>query len=247
MKKILTQSLVVLTLLLTLSISSLSAKPLDRGIVKHVFMPKGQWFMGLNGGYTQLSSEDYQFLMIDNLKANMYTAGGRMSVGYTFTNDIAAGISFQYDRTQVKIDDVDIKLSEDMVFSVKDYYSIQHVYTASAFLRTYINIGDSKRFGLFNDLKFNFGGGQGKIYRGTGDVMQGTYEKITKMGVVLSPGVSVFATDFMAVEASIGILGLNYTRTEQITNQVYQSSFESFNADFKINLLSVSLGLTFFF
>lgn len=239
--------LITILATLVLSAEAIPPKRIDRGITKQTFIPKGQIFAGGTLTYFQTSSDDFQVLMIDGLQGDAYNAGGRVMFGYAFANDVAAGVSFAYTRTMVKIDDVDIKLSEDMVFSIKDYYSLQHVYTGTAFLRTYINIGNSKRFGLFNDVRFNFGGGQGRIMRGAGEAMQGTYEKIQKIGPTLSPGLAVFVTDFMAIEASIGILGVGYNKTEQITNQVYQGSFETFSADFKINLLSVGLGISFYF
>lgn len=220
---------------------------IDRGIEKKTFIPKGTIIAGGTFNYTNLGAGDYTFLLFDNLSASAYLLGAKAFVGYVFRDDLAAGISFDYSRTKVQIDNVDIKLSEDMVFAIKDYYTIQQVYTATAFLRTYINIGDSKRFGLFNDLKFSFGGGQGKMYTGKGEELSGTYEKIEKVGLVLSPGVSIFMTDFLTVEASIGILGIQYSRTEQVTNQVSQGYFESFDASFKLNLLSVNLGLAFYF
>ncbi len=222
---------------------------IDRGIKTQTFIPKGTLFFGGTVSYSNLESTDYKFIILDNLKANSTLISAKAFIGYAFANNVAAGVAFDYSRNLIKIDNVDLNLSEDLNFAVTDYYSIQQVYTASAFLRTYINIGNSKRFGMFNDIKVYFGGGQGKVTSGVegNSSFTGTYEKINKLGIVLQPGISVFATDFMAVEASIGILGVEYSRTEQITNQVYQGSVESFSASFKLNLLSIGLGLSFYF
>lgn len=239
--------MVVVMLMASIPVASAQKKKIDRGIEKQIFVPRGTIFVGGTFNYNDLGSGDFKFLLFDNLSTSAYLLGAKAFVGYAFRNDIAAGLSFDYSRTRVAIDNVDIALSEDMVFAIKDYYTIQQVYTATAFLRTYINIGSSKRFGLFNDLKFSFGGGQGKIMTGKGEALSGTYEKIQNVGLLVSPGITVFMTDFMSVEASIGIMGLKYSRTEQITDQVYQGHWESFNASFKINLLSVGLGMAFYF
>lgn len=220
---------------------------IDRGIETLTFIPKGTIFAGGTIGYTNIDSKDFKFLILDNIGASAYLLNGKVMVGYAFRDDIAAGISFDYSRTFAKIDNLDLSLSEDMSFGIKDFESIQQVYTATAFLRTYINIGRSKRFGMFNDVKVSFGGGQGKVLNGKGEALVGTYQKVTNVGLLLSPGISVFATDFMAVEASIGILGLQYSRTDQISNQVYVGSFETIDASFKLNILSVSLGIAFYF
>ncbi len=236
--------LVVFALLLA---NTTMAQKMDRDIKSTVYMPKGQWFVGGTASYFEANGEDYKFLMIDDLQTKAYTLTGKVQFAYTFTNDIAAGLALDYSRTQVQIDDVSINLSEDMIFGIEDYYSVRHVYTATAFLRTYLALGESKRFALFNDVRFNFGGGQGKIYNGVGQELVGTYEKITQMGVTISPGLSAFVTNSMSIEASVGILGVNYNRTEQITNQVYQGSFETVSANFKVNLFSIQLGMSFYF
>lgn len=233
--------------LLTLASLSAPKDKVDRGINRKTFVPKGQWIMGGTISYRQYTSDDYKFLLLKNISGDVFNVQGRLMAAYTFANDVAAGVSFNYSRSKVAINSLDINLSEDMAFSINDSYTLQHVFTGSAFLRTYLNIGNSGRFGLFNDVRISFGGGQGKMLSGTGDDLVGTYEKIQKVGLYLAPGISVFATDFMAVEAQISLIGLSYTRTEQITNQVSSGSWESIGADFKTNLLSIALGISFYF
>lgn len=220
---------------------------IDRGVEQKTFVAKGTWFGGGRISYTDIGAGNYKFLLFDNLSAKSFLFGAKIFAGYTFANNVAAGVSFDYSRTLIKIDNVDMNLGSGLNFQIKDFYSIQQIYTATAFLRTYINIGNSKRFGMFNDIRAYFGGGQGKVTNGSGAELTGTYEKILKMGVVLAPGISVFATDFMTVEATIGIFGIEYSRTEQISNQVYQGSFETFNASFQLNLLSIGLGIALYF
>ena len=58
------------------------------------------------------------------------------------------------------------------------------------------------------------------------------------------PGLSVFVTNEVAVEVSVGIMGFNYNKTVQTTNQVDKSVMESSGANCKINPLSVGLGMS---
>lgn len=220
---------------------------IDRGIEKQVFIPKGTIFVGGTANYMNVNATDFKFLILTDIKANGFMLGAKIAAGYAFANDVAAGVQFDYSRTVVAIDNVDLSLGDDLSFGVKDFSSIQQIYTGTAFLRMYINMGKSRRIGMFNDVKVSLGGGQGKIINGKGEALEGTYQKISNVGLILQPGLSIFATDFMTVEASIGILGLQYTRTEQISNQVYVGSFETLDASFKFNLLSVALGISFYF
>lgn len=248
MKKMVKKLLLLLSVVLVST--SVIAKPLEkveRGINKRTFVPKGQWIAGGTVSYHQYTADDFKFVMLNNISGQAYNVNGRLMAAYTFADDIAAGVSFSYDRSKVDISSLDINLSEDMNFEIKDSYTIQHVFHGSAFLRTYLNLGNTGRFGLFNDVRISFGGGQGKIIDGKGGAMTGTYEKIQKVGLYIAPGLSVFVTDFLAIEAQVNLLGVSYTRTEQITNQVSSGSWEAISADFKTNLLSIGLGLSFFF
>ena len=59
------------------------------------------------------------------------------------------------------------------------------------------------------------------------------------------PGITAFVTNNVALEVSVGLVGLNYQKIVQRTNQVEQSVMESSGANYKINLLNLSLGISF--
>lgn len=219
----------------------------DRGIVQQTFMPKGMWFFGGNISYTQHNNDDFKmFGLLKDFSSRGYTLAIRPLAGYTFANNMGAGLSFTYQRTMLQIDNVNLSLGDDLNFGISDLYNVEHVYTGTLFLRNYINLGNSRRFALINDFKLQMGGGQGKMINGKGESMEGTYTKIYNIGVVCSPGVSVFINDFASVEATIGVLGFQYKRTEQITNQVHTGSRQTSGANFKIDIFSIALGMTFY-
>lgn len=218
----------------------------DRGITVQTFMPKGMWFFGGNISYTQHNNDDFKMLgLLQDFSSRGYTFAVRPMAGYSFANNLAAGLAFTYERTMLQIDNVSLSLG-DLSFGISDSYNIEHVYTGTIFLRNYINLGNSRRFALINDLKLQLGGGQGKMINGTGDDMSGTYTKIYKLGLVCSPGIAVFINDFAAVEATIGVLGFQYKRTEQTTDQIHHASRQTSGANFKIDIFSIALGMTFY-
>lgn len=239
----------LLSVVLLLSVIGADAREkFDRGIQPRTFIPKGQIFGGGTISFNQYNIEDSKLLiLLTDVNAKMYTLGGRLFGGYAFANDLAVGVSFKYGRNMADLKNLNLSLTDDLSFGIQDFSYLEHTYTGSAFLRTYINLGESKRFGLYNDFKFSFGGGQGRTITGKGDALKGMYTKVQTVGLILSPGVTVFVNNFMAVEASVGILGVEYKRVEQTTNQVYQGSRESFSANFKIDLFSIGLGVAFYF
>lgn len=244
-RKILYTSLLLLVLLPTVGYAQ-SRKKFDRGVVKQTFVPKGQWFAGGTLSYSEHSNDNYKFIVLEDFTSQGYTLGVKPFFGYTIADNMGIGLAFTYKRSMLQIDNVSLSLGDDLSFGIADTYNLEHVYTGTAFMRNYINIGTSRRFGLYSDVKFQLGGGEGKLINGTGEALKGTYQKIYEAGILVSPGVCVFINDFAAVEVSIGVLGFQYKRIEQITNQVHVGSRQTSAANFKIDLLSLSLGIAFY-
>ena len=113
-------------------------------------------------------------------------------------------------------------------------------------LRNYISIGDNMRFGLFNETQLVVGGSQSKLASGTGESLSGTYETGFTLGLNIAPGITAFLNDFIAVEVNVGILGVQYNSSHQITDQIYEGNTHTTSASFQINLFSLGLGLAFY-
>lgn len=238
-----------MAVLLCLSATSAMAKEhvrFERGIVKRTFVPKGQWFFGGTCSYAEMSQENYKFLVLKDWNGTGYQLAIKPFFGYMLMDDFGIGATFAYERSLFQVDNLSISLNEDLKFDISDYYILEHIYTASAFARLFMNIEESKRFGLFNDVKLMFGGGEGKYINGKGDLLEGTYQTIFKMGLIYSPGVAVFINDYAAVEASVGVLGLQMKQINQTTNKVHTGSFKTSSANFKIDLFSIGLGVSIY-
>ena len=218
----------------------------DRGIEKVTFVPSGQWFTGVSFSYFEHFNENYEILILDNWTGQGYTMSVQPTVGYMIKDNLGLGASFSYDRTLIQMDDLDISLGEDLDFSIADYHVIKHIYTGTIFLRTFINIGNSRRFGLFNDIKLQVGGGQAKITSGKGKELTGRYQDIFELGVVASPGLCAFINDFIAAEVSVGVLGFKYKDIKQLSNQVEDGHWRQSSADFRINILALNMGVVFY-
>ena len=218
----------------------------DRGIDKRIFVPKGQWLTGGSFSYSQIGADDYKFLVLDDMQGDGYTMSISPFLGYFVKNNLAVGARFGYKRTFYRIDNIAIDLGDDLSFEIKDYYNLQHVYYGTAMMRNYINLGDSKRFGLFNEVQLTVGGGQGKIVSGKGDDLTGTYQNIYEFQLGMAPGMAAFLTNEVAVEVSVGVLGFNYRKIDQLTDQTYKGSYTKSSANFKIDIFSISIGVAFY-
>ncbi len=74
----------------------------------------------------------------------------------------------------------------------------------------------------------------------------GVYATSQEVSLGMVPGVVAFATNSVAFEITIGVFSASYMHVDQVKNQIYEGSIDSSNMNFKINLLSIGLGVAFY-
>ena len=230
--------------------------PFDRGIgiSTTVFIPKGTVGSGVAFSYNNynlgqgIGDAGYSalFSLIGDVHGTMQSWGVAPWFSYFVADNFSIGLRFDYDRSQFGLGNASIALGDLANFSLSDFYFLKHSYTGALTGRYYIPFADSKRFAMFTEVRAVGGYGQSETYKVENGLKFGTYQDIYKFELGLVPGISVFVTNEVAVEVSVGLLGFNYSRTVQTTNQVDVSVMESSGANFKINPLSVGLGLSFY-
>lgn len=219
----------------------------DRGIQTGVFIPKGTWMAGTTFSYSEHEDDNFKFFILDDVKSLGYTFKISPFFGYFFRDNIAVGGRFTYNRSYTDLGNLSLSLDEDLSFEIKDALYLEHTFSGSLFLRTYMPIGNSKIFGLFNEARCTYGYGQGKNSTGTGNELSGTYQTINNLQIGFSPGLSAFVTNYAALEVSVGVLGFNAKWIDQITDQVHESSRRTSSAKFKIDLFSINIGMNLYF
>ncbi len=232
--------------ILVFSSSAATAQGFVRKIEQHTFVPKGQWIVGTNVSFSESNDRNYTFLVLEGMNTDGYTFKVSPMLAYTFKDNISAGGRFSYKRSLNKITSMNINIDDETGFDIENLYSLSHTYGATGLLRNYISLGSNRRFALYNEVQITMENGQSKLVSGEGDQLTGTYQKSTQLSIGLSPGLVAFVNNFMAVEVSVGVLGLNFNKVRQTTDQVYigESSYNS--ANFKINLFSIGLGVAFY-
>lgn len=218
----------------------------EREIESVVFIPKGQWITGLSVSYTQSSQNKYQFFILQGVSGDTYNFKITPMVGYAFRDDMAVGLKFGYQRALTKLEAADIVLDSETSYGTDHIYSLGHNYYATMFFRNYFSIGRSKRFGFFNEIQCQLGGGQSKITKGVAENLTGTYERNFSLDIGLVPGLAVFLSNYSAVEVNVGVLGFSYTDTKSTTDRIYVAHRKSKSANFRINLFSITFGCVFY-
>lgn len=218
----------------------------DLDVESNVFIPKGQWIAGLSFSYTQSNQNNYQFLILQGITADTYSFKVSPMVAYAFGNDMAAGLKFSYTRSLAKLRNTDLVLDMDNTMNLDHIYSLSHNYYATALFRNYFSLGNSRRFGFFNEIQLELGGGQSKLTKGVGENITGTYETNFSLDLGIVPGLMVFLSNWSAMEVNIGVLGFSYRTTHSVNDRIYHSRRHTQAANFKINLFSITFGTTFY-
>ncbi len=232
-------------------------EPFDRGIGKSttVFIPKGTVNTGISFSYNTVdlgqAADDAGFSMlfdlVNGVKADMYTFGLSPHIAYFVADNLSVGWRFDYDRSSLDLGSASLSLTDDLGFSIADYHMLQHSFSGSFTFRYYMSIANSKRFAIFAEGRATGMIGQGKAWKQDGDRLDGTYTNTLKGSINFVPGICIFAQDNVAVEVAMGLLGVSYTRKEQIRNQVEHSVMTTSGANFRINPLSIEIGTSFYF
>lgn len=228
----------------------------DRGIGKStsIFIPKGTLGGGLSVSYNNMgfgngtNDAGYQMLfsLLGDINASFDTFGLAPHLSIFVADNTAIGLRFGYDKTSLNLGNLNLSLGDAMNLGIQDLNYIKQTYAGSLTLRNYIPFANSKRFAMFAELRATGSYGQSKQYTYQGEDKFGTYQDIYAASLGVVPGLCAFVTDGIALEVAVGVLGFNYKRVVQITNQVEISESVQKNASFKINLLSIEMGVSFY-
>ena len=105
-------------------------------------------------------------------------------------------------------------------------------------------MGASKRFAIFTEVQLGAGGTESVF--ASGQPVKGTYEEGYTLSLGVQPGLLAFATNNMAIEVSVGVMGLSFTDVRQVHNQVSVGRRRSSNMNFKVNIFSIGVGAAFY-
>ena len=239
----------IISIILLLSAFCAGAQTYDRGYETSTaspFIKKGTWMLGGTARYSQHLNDNYNLFVINDINSSGYNVSLNPRLIYMFKDNMGAGLRFSYDRSMLDLANADLSISE-ITMSAKDCYQIQHQFSAHGVFRSYIPLGNSKRVAMFADLLFGGSYKQGKNFNAGGDSVVGTYFQKYALELAVEPGLVAFLSERLSVEMNVGIFGLSYRWSDQLRNQVIGGHSDSTSAGFMVNLLSLGVGLSYYF
>ena len=239
----------ILISMLVLSGIQLNARHYDRGYDNAPtapFIQKGTWFIGGTAKYSQHINDNYNYLVISDINSNGFNVSANPYVMYSIKDNMALGLKLSYDRSMLDLASAELGMAQ-VEMNATDCYQINHKYSAFGVFRAYIPFGNSKRVAMYTDLQLGGSYKQGKAFNAGGDQVLGTYTQTYSLRLAVDPGLIVFLTDRFAVEMNVGVFGVDYRWSEQVHNQVQTGSTDAASAGFMINLLSMGVGVSYYF
>lgn len=221
----------------------------ERGLTDthNLFVPKGQWIFGGTASYSTLPTKAISSSSSRESTRKATPSASAPMIAYAFRDNMALGGRFIYSRTLLKLDNAELHFGNEKTGTnivARDFYSLKQTYSAAAIWRQYIPLGRNKRFALFNEMSLAAGGTQARFANDS--PVKGTYETGYTLSLGISPGIVAFATNNMAVEVNVGVMGISYTHTKQVHNQVTVGKRNTSMMNFKVNLFSIGLGMAFY-
>lgn len=228
-----------------------SADKNDRGITsltdgRTPYALKGSWTIGGTAYGSSYSINNYQMAVVNGVGGDGYGISAKIGAAYAVLDDFSVGVRMLYDRNRMSIASASVAVS-DISLNVNDFYSIQQNIGGEFFCRKYLPLGHSGRFSVFIEAAFQVTGGQGKIQRKQDAGTLGTYETTTKIALNANPGLAMYVTPHFVMDCGVGLVGLGYSWTNQVHNQVASGTRNGFSASYILNILAISLGVHYSF
>lgn len=223
----------------------------DRGITSlqakgEPFLRKGGWLLGGSATASGQTGDNYRLAVIGGINNTGYNVSVKPTFLYAIRDDMAIGASAVYRRTSFDLASAGLEVMGASI-DVEDYFSIGHNYGGAFLFRKYLTLGQQGRFALFVDAQMQLTGGQSKVTDRQNGSIKGTYQTSWDFSLGVNPGLSAYITNHLVMGASVGIFGLDYSRSKQIHNQVYDGSKGAFSGSYSLNLLALSVGIYYSF
>ena len=167
----------------------------------------------------------------------------KLAGGYFIRNHVMAELGIMYSRD--KFEGSLFNQDGDSLYRRQ----ISNLAVYSPGVRTYFPLSANERFSLFNSLSMGFGFGQ-SLSRDQFNVnrIEKVYSKEFEFSLGISPGITFFAIENFAFEVQLqNLIGYTYRQWKSTVNDTEESTRRTHNVNFNINLLSLQLGLSYYF
>ena len=203
---------------------------------------KGNWYVGFAFSLQDRKLQNQARLFDKVLDGQDLNYDLTFKGGYLLRDYFMVGGNFIYSRdkfTGLTVQESDTIQKE----------SIKSIGTIAPTFKTYFPLTKNNRLSFFNELGLGFGFGN-TVTRDTKnlDEINKTYTDEFAFTAGISPGITFFAIENFAFEVQLNnLIGYELQVSNKTTNESEESKVTTHNVNFNIDLLSLNLGLAYYF
>ena len=211
-----------------------------RRFKNHLIAPKGEWQCGLAVMYADFDSSNSDYMLVmQGLTARASMLRIAPEAAYTFKENHAIGMRFQYTKAGGMLDGLTADLLGNMSLPVENIGASSLSMGASIFQRTYVGVDKRGRFGIFWDYVLGYTRSKTQVAAN-----DGTYSLKEKGHLGISPGLVYFPMNNISVQACISLAELSYNKVSAYESGVVAGTRTAWKAQASLNVLNLNFGLT---
>ncbi len=210
-----------------------------------VIAPKGSWMFGGSLGVSSSVQDNYKFMVVSGITSKSHAVNISPQVCWMFADNLGVGLRAKYSRGYLGLDSASAGFG-DISMEVKNYTYLRQKYLGAAFFRYYRPFTRNGRFAAFADAEVAIGGSQTKVQDARSEDIRGSFDTGFSATIGVNTGVLAFITKHLAMDLRVGLLEFGYTRSDQVHNQVRGGGSNGMAANFMVDFLSLSVGLSYY-
>lgn len=202
---------------------------------------KGNWYTGLSFSLTDKQRTNTQGLLQNVIDGDDLEYNINLKGGYYTGNYAMLGLNLDYYQTSFK---GSIYREPDTIQS----NSIVRGFGITPNIRSSVPLTPNERLSFYTTVGLSFGmeTSNNRNIKNEDEINK-RYATQYNFGIGISPGITFFAMENFAFEVQLNVLGYNLKVTETITNGTDVSRDVRQNVNFNIDILSLDLGLAYYF
>lgn len=211
-----------------------------RSLRTHLIIPKHDWQIGMAASYVNLSADNSEFLLLLN-NSNAYLSLAKISINaaYAYSDNHAVGVRLQYTNGNCSVDAATLDLLGNFSYNLKDIKAKTLSYSSAVFNRSYVGLDSRGRVGVFLDTGFGYTRSRSDI-----NSASETYTVNNKIALTLNPGVVYFPMNTISVFAFISLADISWNNSRGYSGGEFVGQRNFFRAQARIDLFSISFGLS---